>query len=91
MFWVTRATNRPWLSRCTRARCPGLGSACQAGVPQPSHVLLAMGISEDDARGALRLTLGHTSTDADVAAFLDALPPAVERARRARSAGRSGR
>ena len=67
------------------------GSACQAGVPQPSHVLLAMGISEDDARGALRLTLGHTSTDADVAAFLDALPPAVERARRARSASRSGR
>lgn len=67
------------------------GSACQAGVPQPSHVLLAMGISEDDARGALRLTLGHTSTDADVAAFLEALPAAVERARRARSASRGGR
>lgn len=59
------------------------GSACQAGVPQPSHVLLAMGLSEQDARGALRLTLGHTSTDADVDAFLDALPAAVERARRA--------
>lgn len=67
------------------------GSACQAGVPQPSHVLLAMGISEDDARGALRLTLGHTSTDADVAAFLDALPAAADRARRARSATRGGR
>jgi cysteine desulfurase len=59
------------------------GSACQAGVPQPSHVLLAMGLSEQDARGALRLTLGHTSTDADVDAFLAALPAAVERARRA--------
>lgn len=59
------------------------GSACQAGVPQPSHVLLAMGIAEQDARGALRLTLGHTSTDADVDAFLTALPAAVERARRA--------
>jgi cysteine desulfurase len=59
------------------------GSACQAGVPQPSHVLLAMGIPEGDARGALRLTLGHTSTDADVDAFLAALPAAVERARRA--------
>jgi cysteine desulfurase len=59
------------------------GSACQAGVPQPSHVLLAMGVSERDARGALRLTLGHTSTDADVDAFLAALPAAVERARRA--------
>jgi cysteine desulfurase len=59
------------------------GSACQAGVPQPSHVLLAMGVPEQEARGALRLTLGHTSTDADVDAFLAALPGAVERARRA--------
>ena len=59
------------------------GSACQAGVPQPSHVLLAMGIPESSARGALRLTLGHTSTDADVDAVLAALPAAVERARRA--------
>ncbi|MGB3828926.1 MAG: cysteine desulfurase family protein [Ornithinimicrobium sp.] len=62
------------------------GSACQAGVPQPSHVLLAMGLSESQARGALRLTLGHTSTEADVQAFLRALPPAIERARRARHA-----
>jgi cysteine desulfurase len=59
------------------------GSACQAGVPQPSHVLLAMGISERAARGALRMTLGHTSTDADVDAALAALPGAIERARRA--------
>lgn len=62
------------------------GSACQAGVPQPSHVLRAMGLSESDARGALRLTLGHTSTDADVDAVIEALPAAVERARRARRA-----
>lgn len=62
------------------------GSACQAGVPQPSHVLLAMGVPESDARGALRLTLGHTSTSADVEAFLDALPGAIDRARRARQA-----
>jgi cysteine desulfurase len=59
------------------------GSACQAGVPQPSHVLLAMGIPERSARGALRLTLGHTSTDADVDAVLAALPAAIDRARRA--------
>ena len=59
------------------------GSACQAGVPQPSHVLLAMGIPEAEARGALRLSLGHTSTEADVDAFLAALPGVVERARRA--------
>ncbi len=61
------------------------GSACQAGVPQPSHVLLAMGIAESDARGALRVTLGHTSTPEDVDAFIDALPAAIERARRARA------
>ena len=59
------------------------GSACQAGVPRPSHVLLAMGLSAERARGALRLTLGHTSTDADVDAVLAAIPTAVERARRA--------
>jgi cysteine desulfurase len=59
------------------------GSACQAGVPQPSHVLLAMGHSEAESRGALRLSLGHTSTEADVEAFLAALPAVVERARRA--------
>ncbi|MGB7449105.1 MAG: cysteine desulfurase family protein [Ornithinimicrobium sp.] len=62
------------------------GSACRAGVPQPSHVLLAMGMSESEARGALRLTLGHTSTAADVRAFLNALPTALDRSRRARMA-----
>jgi cysteine desulfurase len=59
------------------------GSACQAGVPQPSHVLLAMGLPERAARGALRLTLGHTSTESDVDAVLTALPAAIDRARRA--------
>ena len=63
------------------------GSACQAGVPQPSHVLLAMGYTESEARGALRLSFGHTSTDADVDAFLAALPGVVERARRAGALG----
>ncbi|TFD73524.1 cysteine desulfurase family protein [Cryobacterium gelidum] len=52
------------------------GSACQAGVPEPSHVLRAMGRSEIESRGALRITLGHTSTDADVDALLAALPAA---------------
>jgi len=65
------------------------GSACQAGVPEPSHVLLAMGRSEPDARGALRITLGHGSTEADVDAFLAALPEAYERASRAGLAARS--
>jgi cysteine desulfurase len=59
------------------------GSACQAGVPQPSHVLLAMGVPELDARGALRFTLGATSTRDDVDRLVAALPQVVERARAA--------
>ncbi|BCB82066.1 cysteine desulfurase family protein [Phytohabitans flavus] len=59
------------------------GSACSAGVAQPSHVLLAMGADDDRARSSLRFTLGHTSTPADVDALVAALPGAVERARRA--------
>ncbi|WP_136709362.1 cysteine desulfurase family protein [Agromyces sp. H66] len=65
------------------------GSACQAGVPEPSHVLMAMGRSEADARGALRITLGHGSTDADVDAFLAALPGAYAQAARAGLAARA--
>lgn len=60
------------------------GSACQAGVPEPSHVVLALGRSASDAREVLRFTLGRTSTASDVAALLDALPAVVERARAAR-------
>ncbi|MEV6629202.1 cysteine desulfurase family protein [Actinoplanes sp. NPDC051470] len=59
------------------------GSACSAGVAQPSHVLLAMGADDDRARSSLRFTLGHTSTRDDVDALLAALPGAVERSRRA--------
>jgi cysteine desulfurase len=59
------------------------GSACQAGIPEPSHVLRAMGRSEAEARGALRITLGRTSTEADVDAFLAALPAAHAQAARA--------
>jgi len=63
------------------------GSACTAGVPRPSHVLLAMGLDEETARGAQRFTLGHPSTDADVDALLAALPEAYARARQAGMAG----
>ena len=63
------------------------GSACQAGVPQASHVLLACGVDERAARGALRFSLGRTSTTADVDAVIDALPEVVERARAAGPAG----
>ncbi len=59
------------------------GSACSAGVPQPSHVLLAMGCSDEEARHSLRFSLGRTSTEADVDAVIAAIGPAVERARMA--------
>ena len=60
------------------------GSACSAGVPQPSHVLLAMGCDADQARHSLRFSLGHTTTQADVDAVVEAIGPVVERARAAR-------
>jgi len=63
------------------------GSACTAGVAQPSHVLLAMGVEPAAARGSLRFSLGHTSTAEDVAALAEAIGPAVERARNAGIAG----
>lgn len=63
--------------------CASSGSACQAGVQQPSHVLLAMGADADEARSALRLTLGWDTSVEDVEALLHALPEAVERSRAA--------
>jgi cysteine desulfurase len=59
------------------------GSACSAGVTEPSHVLLAMGADRAAAKSSLRFSLGHPSTRDDVDALLGALGPAVERARRA--------
>ena len=59
------------------------GAACSAGVSQPSHVLLAMGYSEADARSVLRFSLGHSSTLSDVRALANALPEAVRRAKAA--------
>ncbi len=61
------------------------GSACSAGVPQPSHVLIAMGCSDEQARHSLRFSLGHTSTAADVDALVREIAPVVERARTAKA------
>jgi cysteine desulfurase len=58
------------------------GSACSSGVARPSHVLVAMGQDEEQARSSLRFSLGHSSTTADVDALLEVLPSVVERARR---------
>ncbi|MDJ1113660.1 cysteine desulfurase family protein [Microbacterium dauci] len=67
------------------------GSACQAGVTEPSHVVLALGRDERDARSVLRITLGRTTTGADVDRLLEALPDAYARAvaSSARGAARS--
>lgn len=61
------------------------GSACQAGVPEPSHVVRALGRDDESARSVLRMTLGRTTTDDDVAALVGAIGWAVERARAAAS------
>lgn len=61
------------------------GSACHAGVSGPSHVLLAMGLGEEAARGTLRCTMGTGTSPDDVERLLAALPAAVETARRARA------
>jgi len=59
------------------------GAACSAGVPQASHVLLAMGQSDEQARSSLRFSLGHTTTAEDVDRLVAAIGPAVERGRAA--------
>jgi cysteine desulfurase len=59
------------------------GSACTAGVAEPSHVLLAMGAGDARARGSLRFSLGHTSTKRDVDALGRLIREVVDRARRA--------
>jgi cysteine desulfurase len=63
--------------------CVSVGSACQAGVNGPSHVLVAMGRTEREALCCIRMTLGKDSTDADIDAVLAALPKALDGAARA--------
>jgi cysteine desulfurase len=62
------------LSLDLRGIAASSGSACSTGAVDPSHVLTAIGLSPSEARGHLRLTLGRSSTDADVDAVLAALP-----------------
>lgn len=59
------------------------GSACAAGVSSPSHVVLSLGANADEAMGTMRITFGHTTTEADVDAFLEAFPKAYEGAKKA--------
>jgi cysteine desulfurase len=58
------------------------GSACTSGSLEPSHVLLAMGISPEEALGSLRLTVGKHTTNADVDAAVEVIEEAVGAIRR---------
>ena len=59
------------------------GSACAAGVSSPSHVVLSLGADTDEAMGTMRITFGHSSSEEDVDAFLEAFPKAYEGAKKA--------
>jgi cysteine desulfurase len=58
-----------------------VGSACTTGSTEPSHVLTAMGYPDDEARGSLRLSLGRTTTEAEIDEALDVVPRVVEASR----------
>lgn len=69
-----------------RGICVSTGSACSTGDPEPSHVLLAMGLSAREAQGSVRLSLGRETREEDIAAAVQALVDTVERLRRISSA-----
>jgi cysteine desulfurase len=61
--------------------CASGGSSCASGALEPSHVLAAMGIADATARGAIRFTLGHQTTAADVARAVAVVPALVDAVR----------
>ncbi len=66
--------------------CASAASSCASGAMEPSHVLAAMGVADERARGALRLTLGRTTTADDVSRATTAIVEAVHRLRKGRAA-----
>ncbi len=64
--------------------CASAASACASGAMEPSHVLSAMGVERSLAAGALRMSLGHTTTDADIDRAIDVITASVRRLRRVR-------
>ncbi len=71
----------------TKGICVSSGSACQARVPEVSHVLLATGLSPKDCSGALRLSLGKFNKESDIRALLKALPEITENLRKSGTNG----
>lgn len=61
--------------------CASTGSACSTGSLDPSHVLMAIGLSHETAHGSLRLTLGRFNTEKDVDVILEKLPQVVDKLR----------
>lgn len=61
--------------------CVSSGSACTSGSLEPSHVLLALGIPQEVAHGSIRFSLGKDTTEQEIDAVLEAIPPIVERLR----------
>ena len=64
------------------------GSACSAGVPRPSHVLIAMGIAEELADASLRISIGASNTSDEIKRVISLMPSVVERARNAFAVGK---
>jgi cysteine desulfurase len=64
-----------------RGICVSTGSACSTGEPEPSHVLLAMGLSQKEAQGSIRISLGRDTQEEDIDATVDALTDVVRRLR----------
>ena len=58
--------------------CASMGSACKAGAMEPSRILLAIGLSDELAHGALRVTIGRWTTQAHVDYLLEQLPQMVK-------------
>ena len=63
-----------------REMCASTGSACSSGSPEPSHVLIAIGLSKEDANSSLRTTFGEINTKEDVKELADSLVEIVEKA-----------
>jgi cysteine desulfurase len=63
--------------------CASGGSSCASGALEPSHVLAAMGVPAARARGAIRFTLGHDTSDADIERVLAVVPGVVSSLRHA--------